>query len=623
MQKSVFGISDTPLSEFDSGLQDNFIEAAIIGLPLGIQQRSKKENITNQLRLMTNDPKNVFLSNQAPHWFYDHEEGSHIIFIPYKQGFDSLTNNNKTNIQRSLLTDLYHEYGHALFTSVDLKSIGEICKKSNVPFDMVNIFEDMRIEHLISTHFLQGLSLHDHCEVPDDMRIKPIESSDSFFSVLLKTLGSQGNVEPYAFANPHYLTIKEYYTRAIFCNSTDEIVELSIEFYNKYKDLLQELAKKEQPKNNDKKKEEKTVSIAIGSHADFKSALLKDDDDAGPSEQLSLSLSQNGKGSIELVFSSDMLMSDELRKVILLEAKEIKITSRKNPSKEAEINMDSSPNPKTENNISIKAESNSEALIDLKTTKKPLVSSKFIEETQKICDRLKELLIPHKKAVSNYYSGDVLVDNVIALSTKTDIELPLYENNQNNFSKMASLHIIVDLSGSMQGLPTKNVQKILFALNELSASYELDVKVTFSKVSNGNIGLYQTVSFPINYKSLFTISADGSSEGLSNACKNSIQEDALKKDFIFFFTDGKLSEKDASDIIKLFKNNPSLGEKSIGVYLDNIEHANIELFTTMFGSNYIACQNTVDTVLKIVEIAQNGLANNFSSKNSRIKLLKP
>lgn len=619
MQRSVFGISDIPLSDFDSRLQDNFIEAAIIGLPLGIQQRSKKENVTNQLRLMTNDPKNVFLSNQAPHWFYDHEEGSHIIFIPYKQGFDLLTDNSKNSIQRSLLTDLYHEYGHALFTSVDLKSIGEICKKSNVPFDMVNIFEDIRIEHLISTHFLRGVSLHDHCEVPDDMRIKPVESSDSFFSVLLKTLGSQGNVEPYAFANPHYLTIKEYYTRAIFCKNTDEIVGLSIEFYNKYKDLLQELAKKEQPKNNDKKKEEKTVSIAIGSHADFRSALLADEDDEASSD---LSLSQKGEGSIELVFSSDMLMSEELQKVILLEAKEIKITSKKNPDKEAEINMDSSPNPKTENNISIRTESNSEILIDLKTTKKPLVSSKFIEETQKICDRLKELLIPHKKAVSNYYSGDVLVDNVIALSTKTDIELPLYENHQISFSKMASLHIIVDLSGSMKGIPTKNVQKILFALNELSASYELDVKVTFSKVANGNIGLYQTVSFPINYKSLFTISADGSSEGLSNACKNSIQEDALKKDFIFFFTDGKLSEKDALDLIKLFKNNPSLVEKSIGVYLDNIEHANIELFTTMFGSNYIACQNTVDTVLKIVEIAQNGLLNNWPSKNSKIKFSK-
>lgn len=619
MQKSVFGISDAPLSDFDSRLQDNFIEAAIIGLPMGIQQRSRKENVTNQLRLMTNDPKNIFLSNQAPHWFYDHEEQSHIIFIPYKQGFDLESENDKETIQKNLLAALYHEYGHALFTSVDLKKIDEICKKNDVPFDMINIFEDMRIEHLVSTHFLQGLTILDYCDVPENLRMKPIESSDSFFSVLLKTLGAQGDVEPYAFTNPYYLTIKEYYMRAIFCKNTDEIVALSIEFYHKFKDMLQELTKQEKSKNIDKKK---NISVQIGSHADFRNALMEDNDDT-PESSVTLSLCENETNSIELVFTSDMLTNQDLRKTIIQEGKEIKISSKKNPEQEATINMDSSPNPKTENNISIQKESNSETLINLKSTKTPLVSSKFVEETQKICDKLQELLITQKKTKANYYSGDVVVDNIIALSAKTDIDLPLYENTQIIFSKMASLHIIVDLSASMNGLPTRNVQKILFALNELATSYELDVKVTFSKVNNGDIALYQTVAFPVNYKSLFTISANGSSEGLSNACKNSIQENALKKDFIFFFTDGKLSNKDTEDLIKLFKNNPALMEKSIGVYLDKINHANVELFSTIFGSNYIACENAVDTVLKIVEIAQNGLINNFSHKNSLIKLVKP
>lgn len=81
-------------------------------------------------------------------WRYDHAAKTHIISIS-PGAFNVIADPGITRGATDLYKGVYeHEAAHSLYTTKDLKGLGEVLKTEKIPWRLMNLFEDVRIERL-------------------------------------------------------------------------------------------------------------------------------------------------------------------------------------------------------------------------------------------------------------------------------------------------------------------------------------------------------------------------------------------------------------------------------------------------------------------------------------------
>jgi hypothetical protein len=222
-------VVENDLTDFDIEIAKLKVEALYLEIFKAIKKRDKQEgyNDTN-IEIYTFDKG----KHPAPFWTFKEEEHKHIIAIP-REPF--LNNKIKVNLCHSF----FHEFSHAIHSVKSIKNEAERLKKEGVPFDYLNIFEDIRIERLIEKYL--GKPIFKYAEDKykekylDRMEIEP---EDTPFQVLYKLLVFAGYHTSQAYRNIYFIDIKSFVEQAINAKNTSEVTEIAIEFFKKYKNLL-------------------------------------------------------------------------------------------------------------------------------------------------------------------------------------------------------------------------------------------------------------------------------------------------------------------------------------------------------------------------------------------------
>jgi len=141
-----------------------------------------------------------------------------------------------------------HEVGHALYTSFeDIEKFKTTCSK--IPFGIMNIVEDIRIERMIQRNY-PGLvhSFKDGYRQfieKDFFKIKGADLRKLNFADRLNIHGKIGN----QIEVPLSIKEKKIYDRCYAAETFDEVIEICKDIYEMIKTELEKPAKEKQPKN--------------------------------------------------------------------------------------------------------------------------------------------------------------------------------------------------------------------------------------------------------------------------------------------------------------------------------------------------------------------------------------
>lgn len=87
-------------------------------------------------------------TSQTGCWRYDHASKRHVISIS-PDAFNVIADKGITRGQTELYKSIYeHEAAHSLYTTKNLKDLGDTLKAEKIPWRLMNLFEDVRIERM-------------------------------------------------------------------------------------------------------------------------------------------------------------------------------------------------------------------------------------------------------------------------------------------------------------------------------------------------------------------------------------------------------------------------------------------------------------------------------------------
>lgn len=87
-------------------------------------------------------------ASQTGCWRYDHASKRHVISIS-PDAYNVIADKGLTRCQTELYKNIYeHEASHSLYTTKHLKDLGDTLKAEKIPWRLMNLFEDVRIERL-------------------------------------------------------------------------------------------------------------------------------------------------------------------------------------------------------------------------------------------------------------------------------------------------------------------------------------------------------------------------------------------------------------------------------------------------------------------------------------------
>lgn len=171
--------------------------------------------------------------------------------------------------------------------------------------------------------------------------------------------------------------------------------------------------------------------------------------------------------------------------------------------------------------------------------------------------------------------------------------------------------LVLDLSGSMSGIPNINQKIMTIALNRLAKKKLVQGIVIGSKIKKG-LSLNQGLIFPFDEKIILGVEANGNAEGIGYAIRN-FRNELENKDHIFVFTDGQIHDLDL-ELIK--KDMPQIYKKTFGVYVGEKTHTNKKEMKKWFNQTII--ENDIVDLIK--EIANIIACNNEINKNIKINI---
>jgi len=91
-------------------------------------------------------------ASQTGCWRYDHASKRHVISIS-PDAYNVIADKGLTRCQTELYKNIYeHEASHSLYTTKHLKDLGDTLKAEKIPWRLMNLFEDVRIERMWWVH---------------------------------------------------------------------------------------------------------------------------------------------------------------------------------------------------------------------------------------------------------------------------------------------------------------------------------------------------------------------------------------------------------------------------------------------------------------------------------------
>lgn len=137
-----------------------------------------------------------------------------------------------------LLSTFRHELGHLKISDLEnLNTIAKRAEKQGVPFNLVNLLEDVRVNaYWDKDSENYRIIMSEMWKVEEEDMTRNADPSMVLFDVCL----SRDNPK-YNFLSPYYPFIKNIYERAIIAKSTNEIVDLAKEFLDKIEKYTQKL----------------------------------------------------------------------------------------------------------------------------------------------------------------------------------------------------------------------------------------------------------------------------------------------------------------------------------------------------------------------------------------------
>jgi hypothetical protein len=531
---------------------------------------------------------------------YDAETKTHHVYI----GADHKDINgleSDISVKKYALSLLIHEFGHSLYTELDMKKILSKCKDVGIPFSLFNLAEDARIEIKMKKLIFDSVKLK-YMYGWEEWLSTPEENSNMSAESILFSMINTENSKAFTLS-PKASLVGRFYDRFIKAKDSIEVIDILKEWKdifhpeqdqknqqcnqqgkgkpsagkggsatgdgqkgdkqmeqleNAIAGLMQQIAEDNPPKSEadgggakeeGKKNEEKGRDKA--------GAGENETDDASDDKAIrELGATSNTRNFNDIAISAMLRESQALASALDRRSLGVKEVSEYKPE---EGRREFNTNARFGDTTIVEA-SNTEAIFQLKNGDGPY----FKEEYSKIVSLLKKMKETKNKTLSTRAPSRKMNIKSMAHIRSSPNTTKLYKEER-KIDKRSGKKIlfILDLSGSMGGKPVDSQRTIMLAMNELAAKKEFEIEIIASKVA-GSKSLYQTLRLPCDPSLLLSMRADGDAEGIRYAVdKNKKMFEG--KDAVVFITDGRIHDKEISKahLSDVIKN----GIVSVGMYV--------------------------------------------------------
>lgn len=495
-------------------------------------------------------------------WYYDFVDESNKIYIG--DGIFERVEDGYNDVDKIVMSYFVHEVAHSVYTTKDLVELKKKLQAEKLNFQLYNLFEDARIEYKIREYFGFDFNWTDFEGIPED---NPNEKATTTLFKIIQTEDKQ------YFDVPYYEKVKSYYDKIVRAKNEDEMIKIMV-------DWIKDFPNDNKPENN------KNMSQGQGQGQS---------DDEKSDLELASELQENRDKAEEFEDEVSVVIGDAKQQLDELASeidKDAKSNVRYLESVEASAN-----NLPSSNSVTIFTEQ------EFKPSK--IYPEKLEDAENKLKRILKSLEIENINSSSHDKRFNIkgviqaLSGSVNAKPYKKSVEESIEEQKKKVF-------ILLDGSGSMGGLPQKNMLTFAIVVNRLAATELFEGWIGGSKVQGGK-SVSQAMELPVSDGYITSFKADANSEGIGYAMLLH-KEKMLESDYVFVLTDGQIHDMD----LKFIKEKePDLYAKTIGVYMGEKAHANKKYMDIWFKNSIIEAkfENVVERMVELLDPKQDSYHN--------------
>lgn len=438
-----------------------------------------------------------------------------------------------------------HEAGHACFTTRDFEDLNKKLNAEKVPFQLYNLFEDARIEHLMRVNFGIEFKWTDFEDLDAD---RPDEKALTTFFKIIQSENRE------IFDVPYYERVKDFYDRTLTADTIEKMITV-------LKDWIKEFPNETEPN----KSQQKGMSMqGMGEPGEGSPKGAGQSTDEMSDLEIGVAIATNEDFKDKFESDTEVVVQDA-------ESAKQELQEELNINNETSANMKHLTEVKSEQ-LKTLASSNVDDMFDknAKFNPKKIHEDKIEEAKRELIKILKDMDTEriNMSTPSNYFN----IKGAMAFMNG-DSRAKLYKSNvdEDEVYNKKKVFILIDGSSSMGGHPVKNALTLSVVLNRLSKLNLFEGYIAGSKVAGKAIN--QGFELPINDGMITSFRADAGGEGIGYAIKQNVHlmNDC---DYIFVITDGQIHDMDLN---MLKKEHPEVYKKTVGVYMGNSRHANKSL----------------------------------------------
>ena len=185
--------------------------------------------------LLDDKPTSVSLKNSFDTACWSFVKGKHEIYVG--DGILKRVKQKVEDVVYYIQSYLFHEFSHSCHTEKNLSSVSEWCNKNKVPFQLLNLFEDARIEHLWRETTERKFKWLDW----EELELKADEKPTGILFAII-----QSELEYEITSLPKGDRVMEYYNRIISCDTTIELYPILLEWMEEFPETQQEIEEMKQ-----------------------------------------------------------------------------------------------------------------------------------------------------------------------------------------------------------------------------------------------------------------------------------------------------------------------------------------------------------------------------------------
>jgi hypothetical protein len=451
-----------------------------------------------------------------------------------------------------IISYLFHEVGHSLFTEPDLKAVSHALKAVKVPFVLMNLFEDARIEHLMRTKSKRAFEWAIY-----ETLNEPKSPSDLLFCIIQ----NDGIAKLYK-EHEHYDRVYEYYYLSMIeLNSTWDLIPLLEEWV---KEFSKQSEKEIRKGINDAKKPQEPQD---GDEDDSNESAGGDGDEQAPSDEPE---DQGNEGTQTEDESESENSTNSARSSSEDESEDEKPCDMEDLQLSASLNAEGNDADSFLEDTEDLENALNEGAPRKEVENESVEVSEFTTNTVRQLGRgghydheLVKKLLPQ---FIRLFRSDIGFKNTSQPTRRINLRGICKNDYSAPFRKKLvsaraskDVVIIVDCSGSM-GSIMPDMRIVLAIFSELAKRGYVKGYVVLSGVNRGT-AMAETLSLPLSEETINEIHGVYGSEGLDHAFKTALPL-MQKADWNICLTDGMIND---SRIDKRFYNSKRV--RTLGIYI--------------------------------------------------------